>query len=69
LLLGATVIGTEVAVLGLRVAPEKLREVTFAGPFTLGGALVVGFGLAFSSGMGTDLYWSLAVSSAICMNL
>jgi hypothetical protein len=57
ILIGA-VAGTVVAVLGLRRAPEKIREITWSSLFTAGGMLCVGFGLAFSSGVSR---WGLVI--------
>ena len=52
LMLGGAVVGTIFGVLGLRKAPERIRDIGWESACTSGGMLCVGFGLAFASGLG-----------------
>lgn len=65
ILVGA-VMGTVVAVLGLRTAPEKIRDLTLASLFTLAGAVMLGFGLAFSSGVSRIVLVVAGLISYLC---
>lgn len=51
LILFGAVVGMVVAVLGLRRAPEKIRDVGIESLLTAGGMLCIGFGLALASGI------------------
>lgn len=62
LILIAAAMGTIAAALGLRKAPEKIREITWSSLFTASGMSGVGFGLAFSSGLSR---WFLVIAGVL----
>ena len=55
LMLGGFLFGLAIFVLGLKKKPELIREIGLESLLTSGGLLSVGFGLAFSSGLGRIL--------------
>jgi len=63
LILAAAILGTVVAVLGLKAAPESVRKLSVASLFTSIGVVALGFGLAFSSGLSRIVLVAAGITS------